>query len=158
MRTNDKKKKDFALVEIGEALFKELGFYAASNSIKPLYVANGLFREVTGTVCQIEDIYEWVRGENAKKSMQSKKLIEKYADIIKCYQNEETSVEELKEIRYYLEKLFNPDSNIQSGAAFSVPNISSIWQVTSSVPAEQGVGSFLFKILNFIKLYSFAIY
>lgn len=148
MRTNDKKKKDFALVEIGEALFKELGFYAASNSIKPLYVANGLFREVTGTVCQIEDIYEWVRGENAKKSIQSKKLIEKYADIIKCYQNEEASVEELKEIRYYLEKLFNPDSNIQSGAAFSVPNISSIWQVTSSVPAEQGVGSFLFKILN----------
>lgn len=148
MRINNKNKKDVALVEIGEALFKELGFYAASNSVKPLYVANGLFREVTGTVCEIEDIYDWVRGENSKKSISSKTLLERYKDIIICYQNKEDSVDELKEIRYYLEKLFNPDSNIQAGAAFSVPNISSIWQVTSSVPAEQGIGGFLFKVLN----------
>lgn len=148
MRMNDKNKKDATLVEIGDALFRELGFYAASNSIKPLYVANGLFREVTGTICEIEDIYDWVRGENSKKSISSKDLLEKYTDIIMCYQNEDDSVDELKEIRYYLEKLFNPDSNIQAGAAFSVPNISSIWQVTSSVPAEQGIGGFLFKILN----------
>ena len=148
MRTNNKKKKDVALVEIGEELFKELGFYAASNSVKPLYVANGLFREVTGTVCEIEDIYDWVRGENLKKSKSSKELLEQYKDIIICYQSEDDSVGELKEIRYYIEKLFNPDSNIQSGVKFSVPNISSIWQVTRAVRAEQGIGSFLFKILN----------
>lgn len=148
MRINNKNKKDVALVEIGEALFRELGFYAASNSVKPLYVANGLFREVTGTICEIGDIYDWVRGENSKKSKSSKALLEQYKDIIMCYQNEDSSVDELKEIRYYLEKIFNPDSNIQAGAKFSVPNISSIWQVTSTVQAEQGIGGFLFKILN----------
>lgn len=144
----NKKKNDEALLEIGNALFDDLGFYAASNSIKPLYVANGLFREVTGTTCDISDIYEWVRAENSKNSLSSKEILEKYASIIIKREGEEASIEELKEIRYYLEKLFNPDSNIQSGDAFSVPNISSIWQVRSSVRAEQGVGSFLYKILN----------
>lgn len=144
----NKKKNDKALVEIGNALFDDLGFYAASNSIKPLYVANGLFREVTGTTCDISDIYEWVRAENLKKSLTSKEILEKYAPIIIKREGEEATIEELKEIRYYLEKLFNPDSNIQSGDAFSVPNISSIWQVRSFVQAEQGVGIFLYKILN----------
>ena len=141
-------KNDEALVEIGNALFEELGFYAASNSIKPLYVANGLFREVTGTTCDISDIYDWVRAENAKKSLSSKEILEQYASIIIQREGDEATIDELKEIRYYLEKLFNPDSNIQSGDTFSVPNISSIWQVRSYVQGEERVGGFLFKILN----------
>lgn len=148
MATKNKNKNDEALVEIGNALFEDLGFYAASNSIKPLYVANGLFREVTGTTCDISDIYEWVRAENSKKSLTSKEILDKYSSIIIQREGEDASLEELKELRYYLEKLFNPDSNIQSGDAFSVPNISSIWQVRTFVQGEQGVGSFLYKILN----------
>lgn len=144
----NKKKTDEALVEIGNALFEDLGFYAASNSIKPLYVANGLFREVTGISCDITDIYEWVRAENSKNSLSSQEILDKYGSILIKRERDEATIEEIKEIRYYLEKLYNPDSNIQSGAAFSVPNISSIWQVSSYVPAEQGVGGFLFKVLN----------
>lgn len=142
------KKNDEALVEIGKALFDELGFYAASNSIKPLYVANGLFRETSGITCDITDIYEWVRAENTKKSLTSKQIYDKYPSTFVSYECQEASIEELKEIRYYLEKLFNPDSNIQSGKDYSVPNISSIWMVSSKDRAEQGTGGFLYKILN----------
>ena len=40
------------LTEIGNDLCKSLGFKPTSNSTKPLYVANSLFRACTGKECK----------------------------------------------------------------------------------------------------------
>lgn len=54
------------LSEIGEALCKSLGFNPTSNSTKPLYVANSLFRMCAGVRCKVDDIHEWVVSERRK--------------------------------------------------------------------------------------------
>lgn len=58
-------KQQDTLSELGNELFDSLGFNPTSNSTKPLYVANALFRACTGIECKVEDIYEWVLSERA---------------------------------------------------------------------------------------------
>ena len=51
------KKRD-TLDELGKELCASLRFNPTSNSTKPLYVANSLFRACTGIECNIEDLHE----------------------------------------------------------------------------------------------------
>ena len=132
--------------EYGAKLCKELGFLPTSNSTKPLYIANGLFRESTGSVCDLRDVHKWVVSERRAKAIPSKELLEEFSDVFSDSGVEK--VEELQEVRFYLEKIFNPDSNVHPDYTFSVMNISSKWLIHSYVKAEAGIGRFLFEILN----------
>ena len=53
-------KKQDVLDMLGKALCDSLRFNPTSNSTKPLYIANSLFRECTGIECNIEDLHEWI--------------------------------------------------------------------------------------------------
>ena len=134
------------LSEIGKALCADLGFNPTSDSTKPLYVANSLFRACTGIECKVDDIHEWIVSERRSKATSSEEILKKYGDIIYC--SGANAVDEIKEIRFYLEKLFNPDSTVYPSPNYSVMNIPSKWLVRSQVLAEAGIGTFLYKILN----------
>lgn len=134
------------LTEIGKDLCKDLGFNPTSNSTKPLYVANSLFRACTGIECKIEDVHEWILSERSSKAVSSKTLLEKYKDIVYC--SGDDMIDDIKEVRFYLERLFNPDSTVHPSKQSSVLNISSKWMVRSYTQAEAGIGSFLYGILN----------
>lgn len=138
-------KQQDTLSEIGLELCNNLGFNPTSNSTKPLYVANGLFRSCTGIECRIDDIHEWVLSERRSKAVSSEEMLEKYQDTI--YESGEELAEDLKEIRFYMEKVFNPDSTVFPSVAHSVMNIPSKWLVRSKVPAEADIGEFLRDIL-----------
>lgn len=133
------------LTEIGNELCKSLNFNPTSNSTKPLYVANGLFRECTGIECKVDDIHEWVVSERRSKAITSEIILERYQDVISVSGTD--VVEDIKETRYYLEKVFNPDSTVYPSASHSVMNIPSKWLVRSKVPAEADIGEFLHNIL-----------
>ena len=68
------------LAEIGNDLCKSLGFKPTSNSTKPLYVANSLFRACTGKECKIDDIHDWILSERSAKAIPSAVLLEKYKE------------------------------------------------------------------------------
>ena len=98
------------LTEIGTELCSALGFNPTSNSTKPLYVANGLFRVCTGIECKVDDIHEWVVSERRAKAISSEVILDKYKDVI--YESGENIFDDIKELRYYLEKVYNPDSTV----------------------------------------------
>lgn len=139
------KKRD-TLDELGKELCASLRFTPTSNSTKPLYVANSLFRACTGIECNVEDLHEWIVSERCSKAKLSQAIAAEYADALYCSGSEIT--EEVKEIRFFLEKLYNPDSTVHPSYPDSVLNIPSKWFIRSYVRAEAGIGSFLFDILN----------
>lgn len=131
---------------IGKALCKQLRFNPTSNSTKPLYVANSLFRECTGIKCELEDLHKWIFSERRSKAMSSEEIAAEFSSAIQC--SEDEMIKEIKELRFFLERLFNPDSTVYPSYPNSVPNIASKWFLRSYVPAEAGIGRFLFEILN----------
>lgn len=139
------KKRD-TLDELGKELCASLHFNPTSNSTKPLYVANSLFRACTGIECNVEDLHEWVVSERRSKAKSSQAIAAEYADAL--YNSGSELTEEIKEIRFFLEKLYNPDSTVYPSYRNSVLNIPSKWFIRSYVPAEAGIGAFLFNILN----------
>lgn len=134
------------LKELGTALCAELGFLPTSNSTKPLYIANGLFRESTGRICELRDVHKWVLSERRAKATPSRELLEEFADVFRDSETEK--IEILQEVRFYFERVFNPDSTVYPSYDNSVMNISSKWLVHPYKPAEAKIGSFLFEILN----------
>lgn len=134
------------LLETGKSLCAAIGFNPTSNSTKPLYVANSLFRACTGIECKVEDLHEWIVSERRAKASSSDVIIEKYGDVL--YRSGPDVVDDVKEIRFYLDKLFNPDSTVFPSYQNSVLNIPSKWFVRSYVKAEAGIGGFLFDILS----------
>lgn len=139
------KKRD-TLDELGKELCTRLGFNPTSNSTKPLYVANSFFRACTGIECNVEDLHEWVVSERRSKAKPSQSIVTEYADTL--YSSGSDITEEIKELRFFLEKLYNPDSTVYPSYRNSVLNIPSKWFIRSYVPAEAGIGEFLFNILN----------
>ena len=136
------------LDEYGEEICTALGFNPTSNSTKPLSIANALFRTCLGTVCDIKDIHEWITSERRSNAriLSSAEIREKYTDILVNGTSE--PVNDIKEARFVLEQIFNPDSTVYPGYQNSVLNIPSRWLVRSSLPAEARLGDFIFEILS----------
>jgi hypothetical protein len=136
------------LDEYGEEICATLGFNPTSNSTKPLSIANALFRICLGTVCDIKDIHEWITSERRSNAriLPSADIREKYKDILVHGTSE--PVDDIKEARFVLEQIFNPDSTVYPGYQNSVLNIPSRWLVRSSLPAEARLGDFIFEILS----------
>jgi hypothetical protein len=123
-----------------------LGFTPTSNSTKPPHIANGLFREVSGEVCDFRDVHEWIVSERKKDAISSEKIIEKYKDVLWQGENEEPA--NIKQVRFLLDDIFNPDNTVYPSYDFSAANISSHWLVKGSVAPEAKIGKFIFGILS----------
>lgn len=136
------------LNEYGERLCASIGFNPTSNSTKPLFIANGLFRSCTGETCDIKDIHEWIVSErrNNQKILSSTEIRDKYKEILTRGLDE--CVDDIKDARFILEQIFNPDSTVYPSYRNSALNISSRWLVRSALPAEARIGDFLYGILS----------
>ena len=137
------------LKQIGDAISNDyLGFIPTSNSTKPPHIANGLFRYCIGETCDTKDIHEWMFEDNAKNSIPSEEILEKYEELLQNGFQEKIS--DIKEFRFLLEEIFNQDNGAYAGPAnygYSVMTISSHWMIRGSVSSEGHIGEFLFKIL-----------
>ena len=125
----------------------KLEFLPTSNSTKPMHIANGFFRACTGEVCNVQDIHEWVISERRTdgKAITSEALKEKYVDILE-YGKEENS-DNIKEVRFLFEKVFNPDATVYPSYVNSVLNISSHWLIKDRIDSEARIGDFIYNIL-----------
>lgn len=136
------------LDEYGSEIGVALGFNPTSNSTKPLSVANALFRSCLGTLCDTKDIHEWIVSERRKSDsiLPSSEIRDKYQHILVHGVNE--SVDNIKEARFALEQVFNPDSTVYPSYRDSVLNIPSRWLVRPYFDAEARIGDFIYEILN----------
>lgn len=144
------RKKEFDILnEYGGRICDALGFNPTSNSTKPLYVANGLFRSCTGKTCDVKDIHEWIVSERRSNSkiLTSAEIRDKYTDILVLGGDE--SIEALMEGRFSLEQIFNPDSTVYPSYRNSALNISSRWLIKERLNAEAWIGDFIFNILAY---------
>jgi hypothetical protein len=139
--------KDGILKIIGDQICGTgyLGFAPTSNSTKPAHIANGLFRECTGWSCDTSDLNSWIIDEQKKNGVSSEDIIKKYSSIL--VKGEKESESKIKEFRYLLNQLFNPDKTAYPSDEFSTYNISSRWILKKRVAAEAGIGSFLYGII-----------
>lgn len=136
------------LKKIGDQICEDgfLGFAPTSNSTKPAHIANGLFRECTGWTCDTHDLNNWIIEEQKKNGVSSQDIINKYPEILaKGNKENETKI---KEFRFLLNELFNPDKTAYPSDEFSTYNISSRWILKKRVSAEAGIGSFLYGIIT----------
>jgi hypothetical protein len=78
--------------------------------------------------------------------MPSNELLKKYGEVFR--NNEAEKVEVLQEVRFYFERVFNPDSTVYPTYESSVMNISSKWLIHSYTRSEANIGSFLYQLLS----------
>lgn len=142
--TTDKLKK------ISNAICNDyLGFIPTSNSTKPPHIANGLFRCVTGEICDTRDVHEWIFGDGSKDTISSEEILSKYEELFQCGYQEKPS--NIKDFRFLLEDIFNQDNGAYAGPKnypYSVMTISSHWMIRGKVNSEGNIGEFIFKILS----------
>ncbi|MEG6521381.1 hypothetical protein [Desulfotomaculum sp. 1211_IL3151] len=136
------------LDEYGAEIGAALGFNTTSNSTKPLSIANALFRSCLRTICDTKDIHEWIVSErrNSDRILKSSEIRDKYQHILVRGANE--SIDDIKEARFVLEQVFNPDSTVYPSYQDSVMNIPSRWLVRPSFKAEARIGDFIYEILS----------
>lgn len=79
-----------------------LGFTPTSNSTKPPHIANGLFRECTGEICDFRDVHEWIVSERRKDAISSEDIVKKYDNILLKGTNENPS--NIKHVRFCLKR------------------------------------------------------
>lgn len=138
--------KHDTLKQLADSICRDyLGFLPTSNSVKPPHIANGLFRECTGETCYTQDIHEWIVSERRHGAVSSSDIIEKYQDIL-WHENKEKP-ENIKQVRYLMEEIFNQDNTVYPNYEFSVFSISSHWLLKTRVSSELNIGRFLFEIL-----------
>lgn len=131
---------------LGEEVCNDfLGFTPTSNSTKPPHIANGLFREVSGETCNYRDVHEWIVSERKKDAISSEDIVEKYQDVL--WKGNAEDSDNIKQVRYLLDDIFNPDHTVYPNYEFSAANISSHWLVKGSMQAEAKIGKFIFDIL-----------
>ncbi len=122
-----------------------LGFLPTSNSIKPPHIANGLFRECTGETCDTRDIHEWIVSERRKGAIPSTEIVDKYQEIL--WNGNQEDPENVKQVRYLLDEIFNQDNTVYPNYDFSAFTICSHWLLKKRVSSELNIGEFLFEIL-----------
>lgn len=133
---------------IGESVCKnDIGFLPTSNSTKPIHIANGLFRRCRGEICDISAVHEWVTSERRKVDniTSSEEIREKYAEILMNGKNE--GIDDIANVRFVLEEIFNQDKASYPSLNDSVLNISSHWLIKKPVKSEALIDKFIFDIL-----------
>lgn len=136
------------LSKLGDTINEDyLGFNPTSNSTKPPHIANGLFRCVTGENCNTEDLHNWVLSEEKQGAMSSEEIIHTYSEILANGEKEDT--ENVKQLRYLLNEIFDHDKTVYPNREFSVYNVCCHWLISKRVPSEANIGDFILRILSY---------
>lgn len=137
-----------SLKRYSDKVFKEyIGYTPTSDSIRPIYIANGLFRYCLEEYFITNNLHEWVMGGRSKESerLNAEYINNKYKSIIK--NADYLDLKEIDIFRSFLEKLFNQDGAAYGAFNFSVLNISSRVQIKDHVDSESSINKFLYKVL-----------
>ncbi|MED1947214.1 MULTISPECIES: hypothetical protein [Brevibacillus] len=134
------------LKEYGNQVCNEyIKYKPTSSSVKPVHVANGLFRLISGESYTVEALNDWViRWKEGKEVCSASEIREKYSE---AFDESSFDDDEINKLRHFLNIIFNADNAAYPSANNTVLTISSKTQVRGSVPGEASINNFLFTIL-----------
>ncbi|WP_146250281.1 hypothetical protein [Paenibacillus flagellatus] len=135
------------LKEYGNQVLNDyIQYRPTSSSIKPVHVANGLFRLVSGESYTVDALNEWIiRWRQGKEVNPASEIRNKYND---AFDENGFDDDEINMLRFYLNIIFNADNAAFPSANNTVLTISSKTQVRGSVALEAGLHSFLYRLLT----------
>ena len=119
---------------------EKLGFIPTSNATKPLFIANGLFRNCTGEICDTQDVHEWIVSDSRKDAASSEDIINKYQELLQRGVDENPN--NIKNFRYLLDEIFDQDNTVYPSYGFSAMTITSHWMLKGKLNPEGGIGEF----------------
>ncbi|MCK1994907.1 hypothetical protein GW626_01485 [Peribacillus muralis] len=135
------------LKDYGNQVFNEyIKYRPTSSSIKPVHIANGLFRLITGESYSVEALNEWIiRWKQGKEISSATEIREKYHQ---AFDESNFDDDEINKLRHFLNIIFNADNAAFPSANNTVLTISSKRQVRSSVQLEANINNFLYNLLS----------
>ena len=132
------------LYELNNQVMESIGYRPLSNRIKPVHVANGLFREVLQEEHSLYTINIWAkRFKQGKEINSAGYIMEKFSSAL----DEDMTFDEINELRGYIEMLLNADKAVQPELRYSTLTISAKSHVGSEVQNEFKIPHFIYKIL-----------
>ncbi|WHY20111.1 hypothetical protein QNH28_03560 [Paenibacillus sp. G2S3] len=116
-----------------------------SSSVKPVHIANGLFRLISGESYTVEALNDWIiRWKQGEEICSASQIREKYSTAFDANSFDD---DEINKLRHYMNIIFNADGAAYPSASNTVLTISSKTQVRSSVPGEASINNFLYNVL-----------
>lgn len=123
-----------------------LGFNPTSNSTKPAYIANGIFRNCIHEYCHSKELHNWLVAETKKGALSSEDLIKEYHKLFAA--GEDVDIKQVRIFRFFLQNLLANEGTIFPSYEKSVPTITSHWLIKCKNQAEGGIGEFINRILT----------
>ena len=138
----------YAIGEILNGVYDDdVGWRPASGSIKPVHVANGLLRALTGKYYDITSVVEVIAWEKAGKPIEDRtaeNLVKRYGDVFRCFRGQP---DRLNCVRRFLRGILAAD-----GGVFPSPNDSCLTLASplmiSRSHNDRGVGEFAAQLLG----------
>lgn len=146
MYRSEVKRMENRLREYGNQVLNEfIQYRPIASSIKPVHVANGLFRLISGESYTVDALNEWVvRWRQGKEVNPASEVRHKYSN---AFDEDGFDDDEINTLRFYLNIIFNADNAAYPSANHTVLTISSKTQVRGGVALEAGLHNFLYRLL-----------
>lgn len=133
------------LLELNNEVMQRIGYRPISNRIKPVHIANGLFRKVLQEEYSLETINTWAkRFKKGKEIHSAEDIKESFASIL----DEDMTNDEINELRGYIEMLLDADRAVTPELKYSTLTITNKSHVGSEVQNEFKIPQFLYRILK----------
>lgn len=131
--------------ELNNEVMNEIGYRPLSNRIKPVHIANGLFREILQESYSLKDINVLSkRFKTGKEIFPASYIKENFSS----YLDDDMSLEEINELRGFIEMLLDADKAVTPELKFTALTISSKYLVGAEVQNEFKIPQFIYRILN----------
>src|SRR5690242_15964996 len=138
-------------MRIGEVLNgvfdDDVGWRPATGAIKPVHVANGLFRAVFGHYFSIDSIIELVAWERYGRPITERsfdQLLVRRPDVYAAYRDRESSFDQM---RRYMRGVLAADGAVFPSADNSALTLSTA-RMVSRDPMDRGVGDFASALIG----------
>ncbi|MFC7366298.1 MULTISPECIES: hypothetical protein [Bhargavaea] len=133
------------LKDLNDYVLEHIGYKPLSNGIKPVHIANGLFRYVLGEYYKLDALNKWAkRFKDGKEIHSAQEIKEEFREIL----DDDMTEEDINELRTYIGMLLNADKGAQPSVKYSALTMSSKTQVGGIVQNEFEMPVFLYRILN----------
>lgn len=138
----------YAIGEVLNGVYDEdVGWRPASGAIKPVHVANGLFRALTGKyydITRIVEVIVWEKRGQPIEGRTANDLIDRYGDVFRAFRGQP---ERLNSTRQFLRGILAADGAVFPSADQSSLTLASPLMISPD-KNDRGVGEFAAQLLG----------
>lgn len=138
----------YAIGEVLNSVYDDdVGWRPASGSIKPVHVANGLFRALTGkyyNITRVVEVIAWEKGGEPIEDRTVDRLLDRYGDVFSAFRGRP---DRLGATRVFLRGILAADGAVFPSADQSCLTLASSLMISRS-NSDRGIGDFAAQLLG----------